>query len=171
MTGNYVLVVFQNGNAGDHVWIKDVQITDLTEGADYVGEIRTIGDFAFTAIGLTTELAAGTEVSVTMKVDAASTSDAGALLFVNSLYADNTPNEVGDIGDLKVTAGGWDTNGYKEVTFTAKVVNFAEVDFNQNGTIAGDFKMTGNYVLIVLQNGKAGDHVWIKDVVITAAAA
>ena len=171
MTGNYVLVVFQNGNADDHVWIKDVQITDLTEGADYVGEIRTIGDFAFTAIGLTTELAAGTEVSVTMKVDAASTSDAGVLQSVNSVWGDNSPNEANVVGGLTNTAGGWDTDGYKEVTFTAKVVNFAEVDFNQNGTIAGDFKMTGNYVLIVLQNGKAGDHVWIKDVAITATAA
>ena len=173
MTGNYVLVVFQNGNAGDHVWIKDVQITDLTGGAEYVGEIRQVGTFYFSAIALTTDLAVGTEVSVTMKVDAATKSDFGMLQYAISLYGDNTPNDTegGTFEGWGPTAGGWDTDGYKEVTFTAKVVDFAEVDFNQNGTIAGDFKMTGNYVLIVLQNGNADDHVWIKDVVITAAAA
>ncbi len=172
MTGNYVLVVFQNGKAGDHVWIKDVQITDLTGGAEYVGEFRQLGNSKwFTAIGLTTDLAVGTEVSVTMKVDAASTSDGGVLQSVNSVWGDNSPNEANVVGGLTNTAGGWDTDGYEEVTFTAKVVDFPEIDFNATGTAQGDFMMTGKYVLIVLQNGNAGDHVWIKDVVITAAAA
>lgn len=165
MSGNYICLYFMNGNAGDYVKIKNVQITKV---ADIGKPLEQIGTLYFGLLALPTELAAGTDVTVTLKIDAATTSDYAHIGYATEQWANFVPSN--DMALIASKAGGWSTDGFTEYTFETKVVDFESVAFQQ-ATATKAYEMSGNYVLMYFQNGNATDHAWVKDISITQKTA
>lgn len=162
-SGKYVAVVFANAYASDTFAYKNVTIT--SKGTS-VAEVKKINGTIHGAVtALHTDLAVGTEVTVTMKVNVTSTSPYSTLRTAGAFWSDNTPN-----GPTTIYANAEvNTNGWKEITFTSKVINSAQVGLVSNKVIT-NWSLTGTYVLLYLADGYSGDVLMYKDVVITAKA-